>query len=181
MLFLRFVRDKQDGLHITAGQELTHFKLLPGEEVRSPLMALPFWRGGDWIRAQNIWRRWMVAHNLPRPGGELPPPLLAAGSSGQFNEMTDANEDNQKSFIDRYLEHGVKIDFWWMDAGWYENKTGWPNVGTWEVDRQRFPHGLRAITDHAHTRGVKALLWFEPERVTPGTWLYENKKQWLLG
>ena len=176
-----FVRDKQDGLHITAGQELTHFKLLPGEEVRSPLMALQFWQGGDWIRAQNIWRRWMVAHNMPRPGGELPPPLLAAGSSGQFNEMTDANEDNQKSFIDRYLEHGVKIDFWWMDAGWYENKTGWPNVGTWEVDRQRFPHGLRAITDHAHTRGVKALLWFEPERVTPGTWLYENKKQWLLG
>ena len=144
-------------------------------------MALQFWQGGDWIRAQNIWRRWMVAHNLPRPGGELPPPLLAAGSSGQFHEMTDANEDNQKSFIDRYLEHGVKIDFWWMDAGWYENKTGWPNVGTWEVDRKRFPHGLRAIADHAHTRGVKALLWFEPERVTPGTWLYENKKQWLLG
>ena len=176
-----FSRDKGDGLHITAGQETTHFKLLPGEEVRSPLMALQFWKGGDWIRAQNIWRRWLIAHNMPRPGGKLPPPLLSAGSSGQFNEMTEANEDNQKLFIDRYLDHGVKIDFWWMDAGWYENKTGWPNVGTWEVDRKRFPHGLRAVTDHAHARGVNALLWFEPERVTPGTWLYENKRSWLLG
>jgi alpha-galactosidase len=176
-----FSRDQQDGLRITAGQETTHFKLLPGEEVRSPLIALQFWQGGDWIRAQNIWRRWMIAHNMPRPGGKLPPPLLSAGSSGQFNEMTGANEENQKLFIDRYLDHGVKLDFWWMDAGWYENKTGWPNVGTWEVDRKRFPRGLRAVTDHAHARGVNALLWFEPERVTPGTWLYENKHAWLLG
>jgi alpha-galactosidase len=176
-----FSRDKQDGLHVTAGQETTHFKLLPDEEVRSPLIALQFWKGGDWIRAQNVWRRWLIAHNMPRPGGKLPPPLLAAGSSGQFNEMTGANEANQKLFIGRYLDHGIKIDFWWMDAGWYENKSGWPNVGTWEVDRKRFPNGLRAVTDYAHARGVNALLWFEPERVTPGTWLYENRKEWLLG
>ncbi len=44
-----FSRDQQDGLRITAGQETTHFKLLPGEEVRSPLIALQFWQGGDWI------------------------------------------------------------------------------------------------------------------------------------
>ena len=44
--------------------------LLPGEEVRTPLTVLQFW-DGDWIRAQNIWRRWMVEHNLPRPGGRL--------------------------------------------------------------------------------------------------------------
>ena len=37
-----------------------------------------------------------------------------------------------------------------MDAGWYWNKTGWPNTGTWEVDTNRFPGGLRPISDHAH-------------------------------
>ena len=68
-----------------------------------------------------------------------------------------------------------------MDAGWYFNKTGWPNTGTWEVDTGRFPRGLRAITDHAHERGVKSIVWFEPERVTPGTWLYETHPEWLLG
>ncbi len=155
--------------------------MLPGEEVRSPLLALQFWQGGDWIRAQNIWRRWMLAHNLPRPGGELPPPLLGGCSSGIFDEMQHANEENQKLFIDRYLKGGVKIDFWWMDAGWYRYHEGWWKVGTWEVDKQRFPNGLRAVTDFAHTRGVNALLWFEPERVTPGSWLYENKQPWLLG
>ena len=56
----QFTRDEGNGLQIRAGQELTHFKLLPGEEVRSPLVAMLFWKG-DWIGAQNLWRRWMVA------------------------------------------------------------------------------------------------------------------------
>jgi alpha-galactosidase len=68
-----------------------------------------------------------------------------------------------------------------MDAGWYVNASGWPNTGTWEVDTKRFPNGLRAITDHAHAKGIQSIVWFEPERVTPGTWLYETHPEWLLG
>ena len=68
-----------------------------------------------------------------------------------------------------------------MDAGWYVNNGDWPNTGTWEVDPKRFPRGLRAITDHAHEKGVKSIVWFEPERVTPGTWIYERHPVWLLG
>ena len=175
-----FSRDEGNGLRVRAGQELTHFTLHPGEEVRSPLVVMQFYRG-DWIRAQNIWRRWMLAHNLPRPGGKLPPPDMAACSSHQYGEMIGANEENQIMFVDRYLQEGLKLDYWWMDAGWYVNESGWPNTGTWEVDTKRFPRGLRAITDHAHAKGVKSIVWFEPERVTPGTWLYQNHPAWLLG
>ncbi|MCB1128546.1 MAG: alpha-galactosidase, partial [Verrucomicrobiae bacterium] len=175
-----FARDSGSGLRIRAGQEQTHFKLRPGEEVRSPLMVVQFWEG-DWIKAQNVWRRWMLAHNVPRLNGELPPPLMPGGSSNQMNEMMNANEANQIEFIDGYLDQGIPITFWWMDAGWYPFKDGWWNTGTWEPDPKRFPNGLRAITDHAHARGVKALVWFEPERVQPGTWLYQNHPEWLLG
>jgi len=176
-----FRRDSTAGLHLRAGQEHTHFKLLPGEEVRTPLIALQFYRG-DWLRAQNVWRRWMLAHNLPRlQDGKVPGPLMPAASSNQCHEMQNANETNQKQFIEGYLKNGIRIDFWWMDAGWYVNGTHWPRVGTWEVDRKRFPNGLRAISDYAHGRGVKTLVWFEPERVTPGTWLYQKHPEWLLG
>ena len=123
----------------------------------------------------------MIAHNLPRPGGQLPPVQLAACSSHQFGEMINADSASQKLFVDRYLAEGLKLDYWWMDAGWYWNKTGWPNVGTWEVDTNRFPGGLRPICDHAHAKGVKTIVWFEPERVTPETWLYEKHPDWLLG
>ncbi|NQT36874.1 MAG: alpha-galactosidase, partial [Planctomycetes bacterium] len=174
-----FARDDAAGIRIRAGQELTHFKLLPGEEVRSPLVALLFWQG-DWIRAQNLWRRWMMAHSMPKPGGKLPPPQFVASSSRAYQEMIGANEANQIMHIDRYLEEGLKIDYWWMDAGWYIQQHGWPQVGTWEVDPKRFPRGLRPISDHAHAKGLKTLLWFEPERVMPGTSLYETHPQWLL-
>ena len=175
-----FARDDAKGLQIRAGQELTHFKLLPGEEVRTPLVVLQFWKG-DWARSQNIWRRWMLAHNAPRPGGKPPAPQLLGSSYRFYGEMIGANEDNQKMFIGRYLEEGLKLDYWWMDAGWYVQEKGWPQTGTWEVDTKRFPGGLRAISDFAHARGVKILVWFEPERVAPGTWLYENHPEWILG
>jgi alpha-galactosidase len=80
-------RGLEDGaVHVAAGQELTHFKLLPGEEVRTPLSVLMFYRG-DVVRSQNLWRRWMLAHNLPRPGGRLPEPILPAYTGRYFAEM----------------------------------------------------------------------------------------------
>ncbi len=175
-----FARDPADGIRVRAGQELTRFSLHPGEEVRSPLIALLFWQG-DRIRSQNLWRRWMMAHGMPRPGGRPPQPMFLASSSRAYEEMRDATEENQILHIDRYLEEGLKLDFWWMDAGWYVNKTGWPNVGTWEVDPRRFPRGFKPISDHAHSKGVKVLVWFEPERVTAGTWLAESHPEWVLG
>ncbi|MGQ9592006.1 MAG: LamG-like jellyroll fold domain-containing protein, partial [Planctomycetota bacterium] len=177
----RFERDAERGLRIVAGQELTHLVLRPGEEIRTPLVALLFWSGSDLERAQNLWRRWMIAHNLPRTAdGALPPPILPGNSSLEFNEMTEADEECQKYFIDRYIAERIPIDFWWMDAGWYPS-SGWPQTGTWEPDLRRFPRGLRAISDHARTKGVRTLVWFEPERVAPGTYLREKHPEWLLG
>ena len=176
-----WTRDEELGLRVCAGQELTHLKLLPGEEIRTPLMALQFWTK-NWIHAQNVWRRWMLAHNVPRPGGKLPEPELFGCSSHLYGEMVQANEENQKMCIDRYLAEGIQIGYWWMDAGWYPcAPVGWPKTGTWEVDLERFPHGLRAISDYAHAKGVKTIVWFEPERVHPDTWLTKNHPEWILG
>ena len=176
----QFNRDDGASVRVRGGQELTHFRLHPGEEVRGPMVVVQFYRG-DWLRAQNVWRRWMLAHNLPRPYGKPVHPQLAACSSHQFGEMINANTANQIQFVDRYREEKLKLDYWWMDAGWYWNQSGWPNTGTWEVDINRFPGGLRPICDHAHAGGEKIIVWFEPERVTPGTFLYTNNPAWLLG
>lgn len=176
-----FATDDGKGLRIMAGQELTHLSLKPGEEIRTPLIAILFWEGEDTVRAQNLWRRWMWAHNVPRTAdGKLPPPILFGNTSLEFNEMINANEENQKYFIDRYVEEKIGIDFWWMDAGWYPCGGHWPSTGTWEPDTTRFPNGLRAISDHALSEGVKTLVWFEPERVGGG-WLSQNHPEWRLG
>jgi alpha-galactosidase len=62
-----------------------------------------------------------------------------------------------------------------VDAGWYagagrESVTDFTSgLGSWEVDEQRFPDGLRALTEYAHERGLKLGLWVEPERVALST------------
>jgi alpha-galactosidase len=175
----QFVRDAKDGIRVTAGQELTHLRLHPGEEIRTPLIALQTWHG-DWIEAQNTWRRWMFAHNFPRWGGQPPRPMLAANSGAQFGEMIGGNEKNQIQFIDGYRRERIPLDFWWMDAGWYVNNGRWQEPIEWKADPTRFPHGLRAVSDHAHSLGMKTIVWFEPERVMPSNVLFKEHPEWLL-
>ena len=174
-----FVRGEGREVRVRAGQELTHFKLLPHERVRTPLVALLFWNG-EWLRGQNLWRSWMLADNVPPFSNGKVEPHLAVGSAPWFGEMVQATEENQKQFLDRYHEIGIKPDFWWMDAGWYVNDGHWSNTGTWIVDPKRFPNGLRPVSDYAHQMGVQTILWFELERVTKGTALWNQHPDWLL-
>jgi alpha-galactosidase len=175
-----FTRDANGGLRIAAGQECMRFVLHPGEEVRTPLIALQFWRG-DRVHAQNVWRRWMLARNVPRPGGRLLRPMFC-GTSGWVTGWGGQTEANQNALTDAYFGRGMPLDYWWIDAGWYDiGDGGWESrVGTWEPDRTRFPNGLKGVADHAHARGAGLVVWFEPERVSPGSWLAEEHPEWLL-
>jgi alpha-galactosidase len=175
----QFTRDAGDGLRVRGGQELTRFTLHPGEEARSPLMALQFWQG-DRVRAQNLWRRWMLAHNLPRTTGDkLPAPMLASCSGGFYPGLKTSEKDD-RLFIKVFEQAGVKLDYWWNDAGWYAC-ADWPQVGTWKPDPVRFPSGFRSLSELLHSKSMGLIVWFEPERVTPGTFLYTNNPAWLLG
>ncbi|MCL5099362.1 MAG: alpha-galactosidase [Candidatus Omnitrophica bacterium] len=168
------------GLRIVGGQQRTRLVLHPGEEIRTPRIVLQFWRQ-DRVRAQNVWRRWMIAHNMPRPEGKTPAPIFDSCSGGFFPGLM-CNEADERRFIDTYAKQGIKLTHWWMDAGWYPcGPGGWPKVGTWEPDPTRFPNGIKAVSDYAHSQGLKLILWFEPERVAAGTWLTMNHPEWILG
>ena len=77
-----------------------------------------------------------------------------------------------------------------LDAGWYEGAGEEDlfdfasGLGSWRVDKEKFPHGLRELADRAHGLGMKFGIWVEPERVDlrtvgePGmareTWLMQE-------
>jgi alpha-galactosidase len=178
--FMTFARDAETGLRLAGGQEQTHFRLRPGEEVRTPLVVLQFWQGGDRVRSQNLWRRWMVAHCQPRPGGQPMPPVFSGAAADVFPNLVCGQAD-EIPFIQAYPRHGLRIDYWWRDAGWYPCAGAWWNTGTWEPDPKNYPDGLRAVADAAHANGMKFIVWFEPERAVAGSWLAENHPEWILG
>ncbi len=173
-----FSRDEA-GVRVLAGQELVRIALKPGETIRTPLMALLFWQGMDVAGAHNLWRRWMLAHNLPKPAGKPLAPMLIMCSGGFFPGLK-VSEASERQFIEAYVRERVPLTHWWMDAGWYPCDE-WPQTGTWVPDPARFPNGIKAVSDVAHANGMQLILWFEPERVTVGSWLEQNYPEWLLG
>jgi alpha-galactosidase len=183
-----FMRDAVTGLTVRAGQQLTRLYLKPGEEIRTPLIALLFWKGADVVEAQNLWRRWYRAYTLPRVGGDPQSPTTVVSVLG---------DDPERLALQTLVDGGVPIDIFWRDAGgtreWVWFKVGpdplpfknpdmiWLNSGTWEIDTVKYPQGFRPLSDWAHARGIQFMLWFEPERVgDPNSWLGKNHPEWLL-
>lgn len=159
-----------DGVQVRAGQEKTSLRLMPGERIRTPRMTVLAW-SGDGSRAVNLWRRWYLAHLLPRPNGQPMKPLLACATTGDGELTTEsATEENQIRHIEKFKQRGIDPNIWWMDAGWYpcynkDHQRTWMITGTWEPDPERFPRGLKPVSDCAARNGADLLLWFEPERV----------------
>jgi alpha-galactosidase len=172
-------------LHLNAGMERTHFRLKPGEEVRSPSTALLFWKSADRMAGHNLFRRFVLAHHTPRSQGRpIELPLShGVGFGGPFpcNEYVCATENYALAMIDRLRQFGIDPDACWIDAGWYENATRswWSGVGSWFPSRERFPRGLKPVTEAARKWGKGFVVWFEPERVYEATWLDREHPEWL--
>lgn len=98
-------------------------------------------------------------------------PLITYNTWYQYGTRLD--EPTMLDEIDRTASIGMELFV--LDAGWYPGAgtlgfadfdTG---LGTWAADPQRFPSGLRPLTDRAHARGMKFGLWVEPGRVSLDT------------
>ena len=187
-----FSREAENNtVHVRGGQQTLCCSLQPGEEIRTSLAVLCCWQGdSDWempagdvrasvirrtepdlLRAQNLWRRWMLAKNLPRVVGALHPPFTSQCTSCWVNAVDELQA------IDALVAHDARLDYWWMDAGWWPE--GFPVCGHWETDVTRFPRGIEEVSAHAHANGMGYVLWFEPERVSPGT-PWAALDDWLL-
>ncbi len=180
-----FTQQSDADVKFQAGMETTHLKLYPGEEIRTPSILLCFWDENR-THGQNLLRSLLLKHYSPTCDSALADVPVAATPHSEI-AFESTTETNMIEGITRVTSNNLPIDTWWIDAGWYlctDAATGERNwakgVGNWDADPERFPNGMKPVADAAHQNGLKFLLWFEPERVMPGTWLYENHRDWLL-
>lgn len=169
---------RRDGVKARAGQETLRGALDGRETVRSARIALQFYDGGNPLKGFNRLRKWEADCVIP----ENITPLSVNNSINEFDRRT----------CDEFIRHVSTIpqnivdqtDYIWMDAGWYTNTGEWyDTVGDWRPDPERFPQGMKPMTDAIHKRGLKFLLWYEPERCCTGTALYKEACKhagWLL-
>jgi alpha-galactosidase len=174
----RFERSK-NSLRISAGMERTHLVLHGGEKIRSPrILAIP-WQGNDDSKGNNLLRQMLIRHYLPRIDGELVMPPSAQAMQSYYYLTGKASESIEMKALAKAAEAGVEA--YWIDACWFGfGAEWWEEVGSWKTNPERFPHGLRPISDAAHKAGMKFVLWFEPERVRPGTLIHKEHPEFLI-
>lgn len=169
----------REALRIAAGMERTHLRLHPGERIRTPRILSLVWQGDDPTLGNNLLRRLLLAHYLPRIEGRLVTPPVAQCLQAYYYLTGNAGEQYELKALPRAAAVGV--DTYWIDACWYGTEAEWwEAVGSWEVNRERFPNGLKPISDAAHDAGMKFILWFEPERVRPKSQLHREHPEFLL-
>jgi alpha-galactosidase len=165
-------------LRVRAGMEQTHFRLHPGEKVRSPRVLLLYWPG-DTRESNAQFRQLIYRHYAAKRSGKTPLPILFCNTcftrgGGWLNEC---NAENQISLIKAYAPLGLEALL--TDAGWFEG--GWPaGAGNWTPRKDAYPEGMGPVAAAAKERGLIYGLWFEPERVVAGTWLHCNRPEWIL-
>ncbi len=169
----------EETLHLRAGMATTHLRLHSGETIRTPRILLIEWAGDDPEAGQNALRRLLMDHYLPRLNGELVMPPVAQCLQGYFYQTGQAGEQYEMTALPKVASLGATA--YWIDACWYGGRGDWwQEVGSWTINRTKFPHGLRPISDAARAAGMQFVLWFEPERVRPGSLLHEEHSEFLL-
>ncbi|MGA9473475.1 MAG: alpha-galactosidase [Terriglobales bacterium] len=185
---INFSRATEAAIAVSAGMGAMHLSLHPGEEIRTPEVLLLPWDGDD-IDAHNVLRRHILKYHTPQYDGK--PVVLPVSHLGWGGMKTSTS----LRLIDQITKENIGFENFWMDAGWYGTdrpvdefqifgKEDWfLHAGNWRVNEVPHPDGkgLRPISDAAHAKGMKFLLWFEPERAVVGTPLTVQHPDWFIG
>ena len=183
-------RNVKGDLRIRAGMESLHVRLRPGESIRSPRIMQLRWAGSDVKDSYNLFRKTMLVHILPRIDGKLVTPPITTPSpwmiqDGDFwkyaYEFTEGAALDEIKWID-----GLGYEYYWTDA--YFTRGNFPDgMGNYGLpllkhvpDPVRFPRGLRPVSDAAHAAGMNYVVWFEPERVMPGTTIADEHPEYVI-
>ncbi len=173
-----FTRDAEKTVSVKAGMPGTHLLLHPGEHIRTPRVLVMHF-DGNWISGQNKWRKLLLTHYIPRPGGK---PLVGPLVDGNWGAKT---EQNQIGKINWWHENNLPLECYWIDAGW-SGKTGpieaWvENAAVRVPNPEYYPNGLKPVSDVAHKYGMKFLLWTWPNRALPNVGVGKEHPEWLIG
>lgn len=73
----------------------------------------------------------------------------------------DPTTEKELPLIDAASEAGC--EYFCIDAGWYAKGFWWDWVGEWQESRERFPNGLKEVTDYIRQKGMIPGVWLELE------------------
>ena len=89
------------------------------------------------------------------------------------------NEEGQIALAEKAAKLGVERVV--IDDGWFgQRNSDHAGLGDWNVNPQKFPHGLKPVIDRVHALGMDFGIWVEPEMVNPDSDLYRKHPEWAM-
>lgn len=173
------VKRTEEMLILKAGLPGASFYMKPQESLRLPRILLMGYRDG-YRAAHNRFRKLIKEHYSPkvRFGDEMRMPIALQNFDRYSYTLPEWNtEEVQIKEIDIAEKCGL-CDTYWLDAAWFVGEFP-KGVGNYTF-REGFPEGLANISAHAHKRGIRVMVWFEPERVYFGTEVERDHPEFVL-
>ena len=139
------------------------FELAPGERVETPITFIALAKG-DADKAGNETFRYLKQYVFQTP---LP-------NSPQVTYCIWLTERNSEEPILRELELAKRVGFdvFYHDATWYEGASVVPGMNDWSKglgsyneSKEKFPRGMKNLSDAVHAAGMKFGVWVDPGNV----------------
>jgi alpha-galactosidase len=139
------------------------FELAPGHAVETPIVFFALAKG-DSDDAGNEAFRYLKQYVFLAP---LP-------SAPQVGYNIWITQTNSEELILRELDlaHRIGFDLFYHDATWNKGSSVTPGMNDWakalgdyHEDKDKFPHGLKSLSDAVHSKGMMFGLWVDPGNV----------------
>jgi hypothetical protein len=156
------------------------FELAPGEAVETPITFFALAKG-DTDDAGNETFRYLKRYVFLTPVTDAP----------LVTYCIWLTQKNSEELLLRELDLAQRVGFdvFYHDATWYQGSSVIPGMNDWtmglgnyEESKEKFPHGIKSLSDAIHARGMKFGLWIDPGNVDaalvesgqiPADWLAE--------
>ena len=174
---LKFHKHFRNWLQIAGGINWwdTSWTLEAGASFTSPKMTYGYTSKGSEMASINM-NNYIRNEVLPGKFREQLRPVLY---NGWENSYFAIDEKGQFALASRASEIGVELFV--VDDGWFKGRTAPDSgLGNYDIDKDKFPNGLKPLIDHVHSLGMKFGLWLEPESVSQNADAFQKNPDWTF-
>jgi alpha-galactosidase len=143
-----------------------HHRVEPGDDFQVPRAFIALYQGGPddagWVTQR------FVEEVLAKPVQDPRFPYVS-WDSWAYGQAID--EKRLRESAETAARAGVELFI--VDLGWANS------IGDWHADPAKFPSGLRALSDHVHTLGMKFGLHFAWSHASPNSPVLRGHPDWV--
>ncbi len=109
---------------------------------------------------------------LKKLGYKNKPQKPTTGWTSWYNYYDKIDEDIIHQNLEAFAKRKIPIDIFQIDDGWQRQ------IGDWHAN-EKFPNGMESLALKIHKKGYQAGLWLAPFVVSPNSFIFNHKKEWL--